>query len=161
MVHAALHNSGNGNTEISAGMEKIIKGRPVVPGIGYGRPCFFQEKTREISAAQAQVRDAQREMISDAFRQLSQQLGYLAESAGNSFDHSVAEIFNAHRMIIESDELQQDVMNTFMQGKLSAEDTIEKCFNDYFDYFLPAGADPCISVSGIVQSSMDHPIIPL
>src|SRR3972149_1624468 len=91
MNHAALHNSGNGNTEIGAGREKIIKGRPVVPGIGYGRPCFFQEKPPEISAAQAHARDAQHEMISDAFRQLSQQLGYLAESAGKSFDHNVAE----------------------------------------------------------------------
>ena len=74
-------------------------------------------------------------MITDAFSQLSQQLRYLSESASASFDHNIAEIFNAHRMIIESEELQQDVLNTFMQGKLSAEDTIEKCFNDYFDYF--------------------------
>ena len=133
MNHAALHKSGNDNSEIGAGREKIIKGRPVVPGIGYGRPCFFQEKNPENTAAHANAHDAQHGMITDAFSQLSQQLRYLSESASASFDHNIAEIFNAHRMIIESEELQQDVLNTFMQGKLSAEDTIEKCFNDYFD----------------------------
>ena len=133
MNHAALHKSGGGNTEIGTGGEQIIKGRPVAPGIGFGRPCFFQEKTPDTPAAHA--RDSQHGMITDAFSQLSQQLRYLADSAGDSFDHSIAEIFTAHRMIIESEDLQQDVLNTFMQGKLSAEDTIEKCFNDYFDYF--------------------------
>jgi phosphotransferase system enzyme I (PtsI) len=135
MDHAALHKSGSENTESGTSREKIIKGRPVAPGIGYGRPCFFREKTPETPAAEIQARDAQHDMISDAFTQLSQQLRYLAESAGTSFNHNIAEIFHAHRMIIENEELQQNILNTFMQGKLSAEDTIEKCFDDYFDYF--------------------------
>src|SRR3990170_3660294 len=92
MNHAALHKSGGGNTEIGTSGEQIIKGRPVAPGIGFGRPCFFQEKTPETPAAYAHARDAQHGMITDAFSQLSQQLRNLAESAGNSFDHSIAEI---------------------------------------------------------------------
>jgi len=81
------------------------------------------------------TRDEQHDMISDAFRQLSEQLGFLTESARSLFDHNMAEIFNSHRMIIECEELQANILDTFKLGKLSAEDTIEKCFNDYFDYF--------------------------
>ena len=135
MNHAALHKSGSGGTGSDSGQEKIIKGRPVAPGIGYGRPCIFQEKTPDLPAAPTYTRDAQHDMISGAFSQLSEQLEFLAESARSLFDHNMAEIFSAHRMIIECEELQDNVLNTFKQGKLSAEDTIEKCFNDYFDYF--------------------------
>ena len=89
----------------------------------------------EIPATHAHARDVQHRLIADAFRQLSEQLGFLAESARSLFDHNMAEIFSAHRMIIECEELQTSILDTLKQGKLSAEDTIEKCFNDYFDYF--------------------------
>ena len=103
--------------------------------MGFGRACLFQEKIPETTATQAHTRDVQQQVISDAFRKLSTQLDYLADTARDSFDHRVAEIFTAHRMIIECEDLQNSVFHTFMQGKLSAEDTIEKCFDDYFDYF--------------------------
>jgi len=133
--HAAPHKAGKEVEKLNVVREKILKGRPISPGIGYGRPCFFQEKSSVVPAHKADTRDVQHQLISDAFRQLSEQLGFLAESARNLFDHNMAEIFNAHRMIIECEELQSSVLDTFKHGKLSAEDTIEKCFNDYFDYF--------------------------
>ena len=136
LTDAALHKVTGELSRTGHGLERIIKGRPVSPGIGYGRPCFFEdEKNPTTPASRIQARDVEYGLISDAFRQLSEQLGFLAESARELFDHNMAEIFNAHRMIIECEELQANVLDTFKQGKLSAEDTIEKCFNDYFDYF--------------------------
>ena len=131
--HAAMHKAEGEWSGVAYARKKTLKGRPISPGIGYGRPCFFQEKIPELPATTG-AREAQQEMIAGAFHQLSEQLGFLAESARSLFDHNMAEIFNAHRMIIECEELQANVLDTFKHGKLSAEDTIEKCFNDYFDY---------------------------
>lgn len=130
-----MHNDGRLQISGEGVGEKILKGRPIAPGMGFGRPCFYQEKAATAAGLDQHSRELQHQMIADSFGRLGEQLGSLADSARTLFDHNLAEIFNAHRMLIECEELQSSVFNTFMQGKLSAEDTIEKCFNDYFDYF--------------------------
>lgn len=113
--------------------EKIIKGIPVSPGIGFGRPCFYQNNTEDLSARHKSDLTGQNTSLPDAFSQLGKQLLSMAREAEECFDQNSAAIFRAHKMICE--ELQTDILETVKQGQLTAIDAIEQCFDNYFEYF--------------------------
>ena len=119
----------------------IIRGIPVSAGIGFGRACFFREKTPVISTAKKTNQTEQTSFLENAFSELSDELGLLARQAEKNLDQATAEIFNAHKMIIDCAELQQDITNTIAEAQLSAIDAVEKCFGDYFDYFRQLSDD--------------------
>ena len=114
--------------------EIIIKGVPVSPGISYGRPCFHENKKAEhISDHKRKESADQKSSLADAFDRLGDQLSEFSKSAEEIFDHGTAAIFKAHRMICE--EMQADVLNTLRREQLTAIGAIEKCFDDYSEYF--------------------------
>jgi phosphotransferase system enzyme I (PtsI) len=116
------------------GCEKIIRGIPVSPGISYGRPCFHENKRAGRAADQQGTRSPDhKSSLADAFARLCKQLNALAEAAEEIFDHDTAAIFRAHRMICE--EVQSDVVNIIRREQLTARHAIEKCFDDYSEYF--------------------------
>lgn len=113
--------------------EKIIKGIPVSPGISYGRSCIYQNKAPEYSSGNKNHLANHGIPILDAFNQLDEQLISLARNAEGCFDQDAAALFGAHRMICK--ELQADIMQTINQENLAAKHAIEKCFDDYSEYF--------------------------
>lgn len=114
--------------------EKIIKGIPVSPGISYGRPCFHENKKAErISDHKRKDLTDKKSSLANAFDRLGDQLSEFAKAAEELFDHDTAAIFKAHRMICE--EMQVDVLNTLRQEQLTVKNAIEKCFDDYSEYF--------------------------
>lgn len=120
--------------------EKTIKGIPVSPGISYGRPCFHENKKAEhVSGHKRKDLTDQKSSLADAFDRLGDQLSEFAKSAEELFDHDTAAIFKAHRMICE--EMQTDVLNTLRQEQLTVKNAIEKCFDDYSEYFSSLSDD--------------------
>ena len=119
----------------------IIKGVPVSAGIGFGRACFFQEKPPDTEITKKTNQTEQTIFLENAFSELSDELDSLARQAEANSDQSTAEIFNAHKMIIDCAELQQDIADTIAHAQLSAIDAVEKCFSDYFDYFRQLSDD--------------------
>jgi phosphoenolpyruvate-protein phosphotransferase (PTS system enzyme I) len=120
---------------------RIISGVPVSPGIGFGRACFFQEKIPVAKTIKTRNQAEQINSLENAFSELSNELSFLAKQAEANLDQSTAEIFNAHKMIIDCAELQQDIADTIAQAQLSAIDAVEQCFNDYFHYFKQLSND--------------------
>lgn len=113
--------------------EKIIKGVAISSGIAYGRGCFYQNNTAEHSPVNKKNLTDHNLSITDAFHRLDDQLLSLARNAEDCFDYDIAALFKAHRMICK--ELQSDVLNTIEQEKLTAKIAVEKCFDDYSEYF--------------------------
>ena len=111
----------------------MIKGIPVSPGVGYGRGCFFKNTAPAHSSHASSQPDKQDFSVQDAFSQLVEELTSLAKCAEDVFDQNAAALFRAHRMICE--EVQADVLTTINQGNLTAKGAIEKCFDEYYDYF--------------------------
>ena len=124
---------------IRAKEQIFYDGMPISPGIGYGRPCFSRDST--ISDKTIHTDDPQKDnnRLLNAFSDLSSQLGELAEQAEESFDQNTAQLFHAHQMIIDCVELQQDIINVHTNNLLCAEEAIEQCFNDYYEYFRKLG----------------------
>jgi len=114
-------------------LEKIIKGIPISPGVSFGRTCFYHNKIEDVSVRHKSDLIDQNTSLLDAFSQLGKQLLSMTRAAEACFDHNSAAIFRAHKMICE--ELQMDILNTVKQGKLTAIDAIEQCFDNYFEYF--------------------------
>jgi phosphoenolpyruvate-protein phosphotransferase (PTS system enzyme I) len=128
-IHAGREYSSGGRVR-----ENIIKGVPVSPGISFGRPCYHEnKKVKHISSHQKKNLTDQKSSLADAFDRLGDQLGEFAKAAEELFDHDTAAIFKAHRMICE--EMQVDVLNTLRQEQLTVKNAVEKCFDDYSEYF--------------------------
>lgn len=112
---------------------QIIKGISVVPGIAFGRPCFYQEKI-DAAAQSCKTNPADSHtLLFDAFNKLTEQLNALAVEAEACLDQAAAGIFHAHSMICA--EMQEDVLKIVRHGQMDLREAIEKCFDDYSDYF--------------------------
>ena len=119
----------------SHGCEKLIKGIPVSPGVSFAHPCFYREIKTGNNAG---VKDknfltGQQTRLIEAFNQLGKQLLTLAKKAEDNSENDTAAIFRAHKMICE--EVQVDILNTVKCERLNAISAVEKCFDEYSEYF--------------------------
>ncbi len=113
--------------------EVVYKGIPVSPGIGFGRGCFYRNETPEGSTHVNEHVPEHDFDVLNAFNQVAKQLTALSQFARDSFDENTAALFRAHKAICE--ELQSVVLDFIHREQLAAKDAIEKCFDDYSDYF--------------------------
>jgi phosphotransferase system enzyme I (PtsI) len=115
------------------GFEKWIKGIPVSSGVGFGRPCFYHSQVSEHADEYENSSSDQPQLLSDAFKQLQEQLNSMVAMAENNPDNQTADIFRAHRMICE--EIQTNILQTISHKGLISTNIIENCFNAYTEYF--------------------------
>lgn len=113
--------------------EKRIKGTPVSPGVGLGRPCYYHNQLTERADKYEQDTSVQSPLLINAFKQLQEQLNALAAKAENILDSQTADIFRAHRMICG--EIQDNILQSFSSEQLISIDVMENCFNNYSEYF--------------------------
>ena len=123
---------------VGCGFEKSIKGIPVSPGVGLGRPCFYNNQASEHTDKYEtdeyeNSSSVQSPLLVSAFKQLQEQLNFLAARAESVLDNQTAEIFRAHRMVCE--EIQINILQPNNHDQFIATDYLEKSFDDYSDYF--------------------------
>lgn len=116
-------------------LSKTIQGTPVSPGIGYGRPCFSNVQVSELSDIANHNSNNITRRIANTFAKLSNDLQRLASDAEKRIDKNTAEIFYAHRLILEDTSLQDRILNSVTGNIKSAEEAIESCFDAYYSYF--------------------------
>ncbi len=119
--------------KIGGGHEKRIKGIPVSPGVGLGRPCFYHNRISEHPNEYENSSAVQSPLLESAFKQLQDQLNFLAAKAESVLDSQTADIFRAHRMVCE--EIQVNILQTNSREQFISTDYLEKSFNDYTAYF--------------------------
>lgn len=104
-------------------------------GLGYGRPCFSSvQATDLVGLANKKSNDLSRR-LTNAFNKLSDDLRCLASEAEERIDQNTAEIFHAHRLIIEDTSLQEIILNSVTDNIKSVEEAVESCFDAYYSYF--------------------------
>ena len=118
--------------KIGCGHEKRIKGIPVSPGVGLGRPCFYHNRISEHPNEYENSSSVQSPLLELAFKQLQDQLNSLAAKAESVLDSQTADIFRAHRMVCE--EIQVNILQTNNRDQFISTDYLEKSFDDYSDY---------------------------
>ena len=119
--------------KIGCGLEKRVKGIPVSPGVGLGRPCYYHNQILEHPNEYENDSSVQPPLLKSAFKQLQDQLNFLAAKAESVLDSQTADIFRAHRMVCE--EIQINIMQTNNRDQFISTDYLEKSFNDYTEYF--------------------------
>lgn len=124
---------GVGINRMGDGFEKKMKVIPVSPGVGLGRPCFYHNNVTEHSDEYENSSFVQSPLLISAFKQLQEQLSFLAARAESVLDSQTAEIFRAHSMICE--EIQINILQHNNHDQFIATDYLEKSFDDYSEYF--------------------------
>jgi len=124
---------GVGVNRMGYGFEKKMKGIPVSPRVGLGRPCFYHNHVTEHSDEYENSSSVQSPLLISAFKQLQEQLSFLAARAESVLDSQTAEIFRAHSMICE--EIQINILQHNNHDQFIATDYLEKSFDDYSEYF--------------------------
>ena len=119
--------------KIGCGLEKRVKGIPVSPGVGLGRPCYYHNQILEHPNEYENDSSVQPPLLKSAFKQLQDQLNFLAAKAESVLDSQTADIFRAHRMVC--DEIQINILQTNNRDQFISTDYLEKSFNDYTAYF--------------------------
>ena len=119
--------------KIGCGLEKRVKGIPVSPGVGLGRPCYYHNQILEHPNEYENDSSVQPPLLKSAFKQLQDQLNFLAAKAESVLDSQTADIFRAHRMVCE--EIQINILQTNNRDQFISTDYLEKSFNDYTEYF--------------------------
>jgi len=118
---------------MGCGSEKKMKGIPVSPGVGLGRPCFYHNHVTEHSDEYENSSSVQSPLLISAFKQLQEQLSFMAARAESVLDNQTAEIFRAHSMVCE--EIQSNILQHNNHDQFIATDYLEKSFDDYSEYF--------------------------
>lgn len=114
---------------------KTVQGIPVSSGLGYGRPCFSNVQATDLVGIANQKSNDLTQRLTNTFNKLSDDLRHLAIDAEERIDQNTAEIFHAHRLIIEDTSLQEIILNSVSDNIRSAEEAIESCFDAYYSYF--------------------------
>jgi phosphoenolpyruvate-protein phosphotransferase (PTS system enzyme I) len=103
--------------------------------MGFGRPCFSNVQASELVGIASQKSTDITQHLTNTFKQLSNDLQRLAREAEERVDKDTAEIFDAHRLIIEDTSLQDLILNSVTDNIKSAEEAVESCFDAYYSYF--------------------------
>lgn len=116
-------------------IEKTVQGTPVSSGMGFGRPCFSKLQVSELMEMANQKTSDITRHLTNTFNKLSNDLQRLAREAEERVDQDTAEIFHAHRLIIDDTSLQEIIFNNVTDNVSSAAEAIESCFDAYYSYF--------------------------
>ena len=119
--------------KIGYGPEKRIKGIPVSPGVGLGRPCYYHHQISERPGEYENGSSVQSPLLESAFKQLQEQLNFLTTKAESVLDSQTADIFRAHRMVCE--EIRVNILQPNSRDQFISTEYLEKSFNVYSDYF--------------------------
>tara|TARA_R110002072_G_scaffold276205_1_gene437899 strand:- start:1532 stop:3166 length:1635 start_codon:yes stop_codon:yes gene_type:complete len=113
-----------------------LQGTPISSGMGYGRACFSKIPNASSAGTISQSLSDVTLHLTNTFVKLSKQLQQLAIESEQRIDKSSAEIFLAHRLIIEDKSLQEAILNSVMNDAYTAEEAITFHFDSYYSYFM-------------------------
>lgn len=107
-----------------------LTGVPLSPGVAVGRACFYRSTAVDDAPGAADpVRESERLDLS--LTRLATRLVTLAGETAARLGADAAEIFHAHRMILEDPALRRQLFDQLAAGGVSAESVVEQQFSRY------------------------------
>src|SRR5690625_4560706 len=112
-----------------------MKGLGTAPGIGIGKAFVF--KNPEIIVEKKQVEDLDKEIkrLKEAVKIAGNQIDTIYESAIDEIGEEEAEIFSAHKMMLEDPEFLEDIEQRITNEKINAEWTVNETANKMINLF--------------------------
>ena len=118
--------------------ETHLTGVPLAPGIAVGRACFHEwQRPASDSAPQLDI-DRETERLHHALRWLADQRSELAQKAEARVGHEHAEVFEAHRLILEDESFQSELEHAIREDSCSAQQAIVTVLDLYSAQFAAA-----------------------
>ena len=121
---------------VAMSAEIRLRGTPVAPGIALGRACFFRCQSKGSAAVKGDVTVECRRM-EEALAWMDLHLQQLARETEARLSPDEAGIFQAHRMMVDSDNLRRELLRSTGEG-LSAEAAVKLHFDRQRACFLDA-----------------------
>lgn len=112
-----------------------MKGLGTAPGIGIGKAFVF--KNPEIIVEKKQVEDLDKEIkrLKEAVKIAGKQIDTIYESAIDEIGEEEAEIFSAHKMMLEDPEFLEDIEQRITNEKINAEWAVNETANKMINLF--------------------------
>lgn len=112
-----------------------MKGLGTAPGIGIGKAFVF--KNPEIIVEKKQVEDLDKEIkrLKEAVKIAGNQIDTIYESAIDEIGEEEAEIFSAHKMMLEDPEFLEDIEQRIINEKINAEWAVNETANKMINLF--------------------------
>ncbi|HLS52979.1 MAG TPA: phosphoenolpyruvate--protein phosphotransferase [Tissierellaceae bacterium] len=112
-----------------------MKGLGTAPGIGIGKAFVF--KNPEIIVEKKQVEDLDKEIkrLKEAVKIAGNQIDTIYESAIDEIGEEEAEIFSAHKMMLEDPEFLEDIEQRITNEKINAEWAVNETANKMINLF--------------------------
>ncbi len=108
----------------------ILTGIPAAPGLAHGKTVVIKKEELEIPAFHVKNVEAEIQRLMDACEESQKEIAELKENVSSRSESNEAEIFEAHRMILE-DVALLDLVKKKIQTGVNA----EKACKDAFEYF--------------------------
>ena len=118
-----------------------VQGIPLSPGVAVGRVCLYAHGAHDSAAAPARSLGYERRRLNVALERMIQRLEVLAGEAEAKMGPDEADIFRAHRMILEDESFRQQLFELVEGTNLSAEEAVQSHFNHYTQQLRAADSE--------------------
>ncbi len=112
-------------------IETHLKGIPLSSGVALGRACFCRQETPDSEATTAGSQRHERHRLKVSLAWMSQWLEALVQETEAKLGSEEADIFRAHRMILEDEAFRQRLFEIIEGTRWSAEDAVKSQFDRY------------------------------
>ncbi len=123
---------------------EIYEGKAVASGIAAGQICIYKKRDRRVERRQVEDTDAEYRRVQEACTEAKRQLKELYDKAFTEAGESGAQIFEAHRTMLDDLDYLQCIKRTIAQQRVNAEYAVARA-GDEFSGRLAATEDAYLS----------------
>lgn len=120
-------------TKLADQNTKIFYGIPAAPGYAIGPIYIYQRENIEVYPSVSLQTDYELEALNFAIERSKKELRKVVQFSREKINEKMAEIFEAHLMILEDTLLIETIKRNIIENRHSAEYSIESEFNKYIE----------------------------
>lgn len=113
----------------------MLRGIPVSPGIAIGTAVIKQDTELKITDHHIENQDLEIKRLSDSIHKCGCEIDEIYEHTSKTMGIEEAQIFKAHKMILDDPELVEQVRNKISNEKLNAEYAVKSVTDGYIKIF--------------------------
>lgn len=114
-------------------MRKHVKGIDASPGVAIGKVFLYKEEELFIDRGEFENTEIQKERLIEGREKTKEQLLKIREATALKLGEDKAAIFDGHITLLEDEDLFEEVEELIEDGKISAENALERGINGYCD----------------------------
>lgn len=137
-----------------------LKGIPLSSGVAVGRACFYRREATNSEVTTAGGQAYERRRLNASMQWMTRRLTALIQETEAKLGPDEADIFRSHRMIVEDEFFQEQLVEIIESTGLSAEDAVKSHLDEYLAQLRGADSEylrqRTADISEIQQSLLEH-----